>query len=121
MFEISVIIPTYNPGDYIEDCLNSIYRQNYPLNKFEIIIILNGDITKYKNKIVNIINNAPKELTVSLFTTTIAGVSNARNIGLTYAKGDYICFIDDDDIISPTYLSKLISKADNRTIVISNI
>lgn len=121
MFEISVIIPTYNPGDYIEDCLNSIYRQNYPLNKFEIIIILNGDITKYKNKIVNIINNAPKELTVSLFTTTIEGVSNARNIGLTYAKGDYICFIDDDDIISPTYLSKLISKADNRTIVISNI
>ena len=66
MFEISVIIPTYNPGDYIEDCLNSIYRQNYPLNKFEIIIILNGDITKYKNKIVNIINNDPKELTVSL-------------------------------------------------------
>ena len=45
---------------------------------------------------------------------------NARNIGLD-TKGEYICFVDDDDIVSPNYLSDLLENADEQLIVISNI
>ncbi len=48
-------------------------------------------------------------------------MSNARNIGLKVAKGKYICFIDDDDKISPTYLEDLYNKASKDVIVASNV
>lgn len=121
MFEISVIIPTYNPGDYINECLNSLYNQTFPLNSVEVLVILNGNIQKYQETVNNILIRAPKELKVQLFISPKAGVSNARNIGIENATGKYICFIDDDDIVSPSYLASLYSKANSNTIVISNV
>lgn len=121
MIKISVIIPTYNPQFYIGECLESLYRQDLSFEKWEIIIILNGDIVTYKPIINSYINNKPKDCTVRLLCTNITGVSNARNIGLENALGDYICFIDDDDIVSVSYLSRLLQLANNNVMPISNI
>ncbi len=121
MYKISIIIPTYNPDDYIKECLTSIFQQTLSTNLFEIIIILNGDVDKYTPRIKKIIETAPKDLHISFYTTTTKGVSNARNIGIEKATGEYICFIDDDDLISPTYLTQLLEKANDKTVVISNV
>lgn len=119
--KISVIIPSYNPGSYFSECINSLYQQNLPFNMWEIIIILNGNVTLYKNYIEEVLQTKPKELMTTLICTETPGVSNARNMGLNKATGEYICFIDDDDIVSPNYLYKLLSIANKENIVISNI
>lgn len=121
MFEISVIIPTYNPGDYINECINSLYEQTFPLIKFEILVVLNGNIHEYEEKVSKLLKKAPDCLKTKLILSNCPGVSNARNMGIDNANGKFICFIDDDDVVSPSYLSSLYSKADKNTIVISNV
>lgn len=121
MFEISVIIPTYNPGDYINECINSLYNQTFPLMEFEILVILNGNVHEYEEKVNKLLKKAPVFLKTKLLLSNSPGVSNARNMGIDNANGKFICFIDDDDVVSPNYLSSLYSKADKDTIVISNV
>lgn len=116
---ISIIIPTYKPGKYLKDCLDSISKQTLYYKDFEVIIVLNGIVEQYLDYITGIIKDY--KFDVNVIPTTTAGVSNARNIGLKVAKGKYICFIDDDDKISPTYLEDLYNKASKDVIVASNV
>ena len=108
--KISVIIPSYKPGDYLWECLGSLYNQTYPKDQFEVILILNGCNEPYHQQIRAYLDNH-KSLQVRLIQTDNGGVSNARNIGLDESRGEYITFIDDDDFISQTYLEELCSKA----------
>lgn len=108
---ISVIIPTYKPKEYLWECLNSLKNQTLSYDKFEIIIILNGCKEPWKLQIQEYINDELKELNVHFFQTNNPGVSNARNIGLEKAKGEYIIFIDDDDYVSPDYLKVQLCEA----------
>lgn len=118
--KISIILPTYKPKEYLGDCINSIYIQSY--RNFELIIILNGDISnKYIDYINNLLINQPNDIAIHVLKTKTSGVSNARNLGIDIASGEYICFIDDDDIISKYYLEGLIEIADRHTLPISNI
>lgn len=116
---ISVIIPTYRPQAYIWECLLSLATQTLPKNLYEIIIVLNGCNEPFHSQIQQyIIDHLPAHQ-VQLIQTNTGGVSNARNIGLNIAKGDYIAFIDDDDYVSPTYLEELYTLADKNTIVLA--
>lgn len=117
--EISIIIPTFRPGKYIEDCLESINNQVLSKQEYEVIIILNGDIDSYQLYLKELISKYSFQSV--LISTERPGVSNARNIGLSKASGNYICFIDDDDIISPTYLKGLLAKTSSNSIVASNV
>ena len=107
---ISIIIPTYKPQAYIWECLNSIYNQTFSRSNYELILVLNGCHEPYHTQIINWISEHP-ELQVQYYQTDEGGVSNARNIALDNAKGEYVTFIDDDDLISPTYLEELYEKA----------
>ena len=113
--EISVIIPTYKPKDYIFTCLESLSRQTLSSKKIEIIIVLNGCYEPFYTKINNFIE-AHKDSNFILLHTETPGVSNARNIALKRAKGRFITFIDDDDYISDCYLQELLEISDNETI-----
>lgn len=117
--DISIIIPTYKPGTYLKDCLDSINAQTINKKHFEVIIVLNGLIEPY----FEYINELTKtyDFHAAVIATEISGVSNARNLGLSRAQGKYVCFIDDDDKISPTYLEDLYSKASPNSIVASNV
>lgn len=107
-YKISVIIPSYNPGRYLFACLDSLMNQTFPKADFEVIIILNGCYEPYFNQITEYIQyNILK--TWRLIHTETSGVSNARNIGISIAQGEYLTFVDDDDIISPNYLKELYS------------
>lgn len=117
-YRISVIIPTFNPIDYLWMCLDSLYSQTLSKDEFEIIIVLNGCNEPYRSRINSYIA-AHKELHFNLIQTDDSGVSNARNIGLDNAKGEYIAFIDDDDYVSPKYLEELLQKSNDKTIALS--
>ena len=117
---ISVIIPTYRPKDYLWECLDSLLDQTLDKDDFEVIIVLNGCEEPFKGQIEDYIRSHQDDIQIRLFHTLQGGVSNARNIALDHARGEYICFIDDDDYISPSYLEELQSKAAEDTIVISN-
>ena len=121
MYKISIIIPTYNPGNYFLECLKSIYNQTLSYNEFEIIIILNGDIANHRSFINNIYQNRPLNLSMKILESSISGVSRARNIGINKSNGDYIIFLDDDDVISPNYLEQLLGSAHPLAIVASNV
>ena len=112
---VSVIIPTYKPREYLWKCLQSLRNQTLPSSDFEIILILNGCCEPYLSRINDYLLKSDL-CNVRLFQTDESGVSNARNIGLDYAKGDYITFIDDDDYVSSTYLEELYAKASPDTI-----
>ena len=118
--QISVIIPTYRPKDYIWECLDSLRQQTLSRDEFEIILILNGEKEPYYSRIKEYLSLNLKDFNVNIIYTEVAGVSNARNIGLDISKGEYITFMDDDDFVSATFLEKLLETAGKTTVSLSN-
>ena len=115
--KISVIVPTYKPHDYLWDCLNSIYNQTFSKNDYELILVLNGCNEPY-NAQINGWLSKHSELHVQYFQTNEGGVSNARNIALDNVRGEYVTFIDDDDLVSYVFLEELYNgaRANNNTV-----
>jgi putative glycosyltransferase protein len=105
--KISVIIPTYNPGGYLFECLESVFKQTLNASEYEVLIILNGDQNPYENNIKKFLLGYERVNNIKYFYSSKKGVSIARNIGLDLAIGEYICFVDDDDIVSENFLSEL--------------
>ena len=99
---ISVIIPVYNVEKYLEECLDSVLRQSY--QDFEVLLIDDGS-KDGSGKICDAY--ASKDSRFSVIHKENGGVSSARNLGLKKAKGEYIAFVDSDDIIADDYLEKL--------------
>lgn len=107
MNKISVIIPTYKPQGYLRECLISLDKQTLSHHLFEVILVLNGCKDPYYSEIVSL-QKQLQDLHIQIFYTDETGVSNARNIGLDAATGEYITFIDDDDYVSESYLEDLL-------------
>lgn len=105
--KISVIIPSYKPGDYLWECLDSLCDQSLDRKVFEVVIVLNGCNQPYADQIQEYISGHQTHC-ILLIKTDRSGVSNARNIGIEAARGEYLTFVDDDDIVSPTYLENLL-------------
>lgn len=107
---ISVIIPVYNVGKYIEKCINSIINQKY--KNIEIIIVDDGS-TDNSGKIIDRLSKKDKRIIVKHKKN--GGVSSARNEGLNLVTGKYVCFVDGDDYVMDdyiTYMYDLINKKD---------
>lgn len=104
---VSVIIPSYKPGDYLWECLDSLCNQSLDGKDFEVLIVLNGCNKPFAEQIEKYIKRNQTHC-IRLIQTDEPGVSNARNIGIEVAKGEYITFVDDDDIVSPAYLEDLL-------------
>ncbi len=119
--DVSVIIPTYRPGPYLKECLASLARQTLSAHRFEVIIVLNGCDEPYRAMVAEYAGEMPRACTVRLLHTLQAGVSNARNMGMDMAAGDYLCFIDDDDWVSPTFLERLLAMAGEGVVAVSNV
>lgn len=113
--KISVIVPTYKPQGYLWECLNSIYNQTFSKSDYELVLVLNGCNEPFNAQIEDWLGKH-SDLQVQFFQTDEGGVSNARNIALDNAKGEYITFIDDDDLVSPMYLQELFENATPDTI-----
>lgn len=101
--KISVIIPAYNSQDVILNCLNSVCNQTY--KNLEIIVVLkdSGDKT---TEIIQKLND-PRIKVIK--QNDDSGAGGARNIGLKSAHGDWIGFVETDDVIDLNFYQKLIS------------
>lgn len=92
--KVSVVIPAYNAEKYLEECLNSVLNQTH--KDVELVIVNDGSIDGTR-KILD--NYAQVHENITVIHTENGGVSRARNIGLNYAIGDYIMFLDADDLL----------------------
>lgn len=117
--KISVIVPSYKPGEYIYECLDSLCCQTFDPKEYEVVLILNGCDQPYTNQIREYICRHQDRL-ILLMQTDTPGVSNARNIGIEEAHGKFLVFVDDDDIVSPTYLDDLLKVSSEISIGCAN-
>lgn len=117
MIKLSVIIPVYNSEKKgLADCLDSLTRQSY--KDFELILINDGSTD---NSLAICKEFERKDNRIRTINKKNTGVSDSRNIGLGVASGEYITFIDSDDLIEQDYLKELISNSVNTDLVICGI
>ena len=103
---ISVIIPTYNDGAYLDACLDSIRSQQLNGQTIEVIVVDDGSEEK------ELRSEGVKELRsegVTFIRQEHAGQSAARNRGLQAAKGEFIVFVDADDRLEPDWMAQHLS------------
>ena len=107
MPQISVIVPVYKAEKYIESCVSSILAQSY--RDFELILVEDGSPDR-SGEICDVLAKTDDRITV--IHKENGGAATARNAGLDVAKGEYIAFIDGDDMVHPQYLKYLFSLLD---------
>ena len=115
---ISIIVPVYNVDAYLKQCVDSILNQKY--ENFELLLIDDGSTDK-SGEICDVYEQRDKR--VRVFHKKNGGVSSARNVGLDNAQGDWIAFVDSDDIVTPDYLFDLYDslKENDIDLVIQNL
>lgn len=100
---ISVIIPLYNAAQTIELTLSSLERNK--LDAFEVIVVDDGSTDNGYDVVCEYIKNS--KMTINLIKQSNHGVSSARNVGIKAARGEYMLFLDADDLLADLYLDCL--------------
>lgn len=103
---VSVIVPIYNVEQYLRECIDSIIRQTY--KNLEIILVDDGSPDNC-GKIAE--TYAEKDNRIKVLHKENGGLSDARNVGITEAKGEYISLIDSDDYISEFFIEIMMKNA----------
>jgi len=106
--KLSIIIPVCNVEKYIGPCLESIYRQGLSDGDFEVIVVNDGS-TDNSMKVVEDIRLHHHN--IQIIHQDHAGPSVCRNEGMEMAKGEYVLFVDSDDLLMDNGLTVLLKKA----------
>ena len=102
---VSVIIPVYNCEEYIGECIDSVAEQTY--DNIEIIVVNDGS----KDGSENIIKDKRKRYrNILYYKQRNEGVSAARNLGIKKARGEYITFVDGDDLVGKYLVERLVNQ-----------
>lgn len=104
---VSVVICSYNRAAYISGALDSLYQQTASKNNFEVIVVDNNS-TDGTEQVVSKWRSENPEGYFHYSTETNQGASYARNTGAQLAKGQWLCFMDDDAIATPSYIENII-------------
>ena len=91
---VSIIVPVYNVAPYLRQCMDSLINQTY--RNIEIICVNDG-ATDESGAILA--EYAAKDSTIKVISQKNAGLSAARNVGFSFATGDYVMYVDSDDWI----------------------
>jgi len=110
MPKVSVIIPTYNRAPVLPDALESLSKQSY--QDFEVIVVDDGS-TDNTHAVVE--TYCKKDSRIKYFYQENKERSAARNYGITLAQGEYIAFLDSDDIYLPSKIEKQVHLLDNHS------
>ncbi len=100
---ISVIIPVYNASQFIKKTINSVLNQSY--TNYEIIVVDDGSTDNTKEVLQSLINDNK----IKYYYIKNSGVSTAANFGIRKAKGNYIFFLDHDDLFMVNKLKEIIN------------
>ena len=104
---VSIIVPVYNTGDFLEECLDSLVSQT--LSNIEILCIDDGS-SDHSPAILDAY--ASRDARVKVVHQANSGVSTSRNKGLDMASGEYVLFVDSDDYIETYSCERLVAVAD---------
>ena len=102
MHTISVIVPIFNAGAYLAKCIESLIHQ--PYTALQIILVNDGSTD---DSLAIAQQYAAQDSRIEVYTQTNRGQSVARNLGLQYAKGEYISFVDADDYVDNDFYTVL--------------
>ena len=104
--KVSVIVPVYNVEQYLEECVQSISSQTY--QNIEIVLVDDGSKDSSGKMCDDMSLNDDR---IVVIHKENGGLSSARNAGIAKATGDYYIFVDSDDVISPSMVESMVSKA----------
>jgi len=108
---VSVIVPVYNVEQYLDACLESIRRQSY--GSIEIIVVEDCSVDR---SLSVVLNHTYDDRIKLIRHSKNRGLSAARNTGLTAARGEFVLFIDSDDLIAPDLISECIAAASSEAV-----
>lgn len=104
--KVSIIIPLYNKAPYVTKALDSVLAQSF--KDYECIIVNDGSTDNSEAVVQSWLSqNSQYTVHFTLYTQENAGVSAARNHGISLSTGEYICFLDADDWWAPTFLEEM--------------
>lgn len=98
---LSVVIPFYNMGAYLDEALQSVYRSDY--RNVEVIVVNDGSD---KQESIETLKTLQSKYQFTLIEQSNKGLSAARNTGAKAVKGEFMAFLDPDDAVAPTYFGK---------------
>ena len=104
-YSLSIVLPVFNVEKYLERCIKSILEGTY--KDLELVIVNDGTKDDSENIIIRYLE---KYNNITYIVKENGGLSHARNVGYTYAKGEYIAFFDSDDYIEKDMYEKLMAK-----------
>jgi len=108
--KVSVIVPIFNVGSYVYQCVSSITNQTY--KNIEIILVIDGS---EDDSALTCYSLAKKDKRIKVIEKDNGGLVSARKEGLKHATGNYILNIDGDDWISEDCIEKLVNNSSNGT------
>lgn len=105
--KVSVIIPVYNPGPYIEPCIRSLLAQSLSRKEFEVIFIDDGSTDDTPARLAELEASSPHLRVITIPNSGWPG--KPRNVGTDAAAGEYVMFLDQDDALEPQSLQRMYS------------
>ena len=117
-FKVSVIVPIYNVEEYLAECLDSLLHQT--IDSIEVVMVDDGSPD---NSAVIAKEYAEKYPNFVYYYKENGGLGSARNFGVKQARGEYITFVDSDDIVDDDLYEKMYYRAnkDNSDMAICNV
>lgn len=108
--KVSIIIPYFNHGEYLQGCLNSVFNSSYP--NYDVILVNDSSIDDHSIEMFESINNEK----VKKFTIPNGGPCSAKNFGVSQASGEIIGFLDSDNEFFSTYIEKAVNAISNSSV-----
>ncbi|WP_460519989.1 glycosyltransferase family 2 protein, partial [Flindersiella endophytica] len=103
--KVSVIVPVYNPGPYVEDLISSLLRQSLPSSEFEAVFVDDGSTDDTPARLDALMAEHPHLRVIHQENSGWSG--KPRNVGIEAAQGDYVFFADNDDWLGDEALSRM--------------
>ena len=106
---VSVIVPVYNVEAYLAECVESVRNQTYP--ELEIILVDDGS-TDGRGRLCDAL--AAQDARIRVIHKENGGLSDARNVGMSSAKGEYFTFVDSDDVLPRNAVARMCSQCEEQ-------
>ena len=103
--KVSVVVPVYNPGRYIEDCITSLVQQSLPADEYEVCFVDDGSTDETPARLDQLAGEHPNVRVIHQEPSGWSG--KPRNVGIEATTGEYIMFVDNDDYLGPEALQRM--------------
>ena len=103
--KVSVIVPVYNPGIYIEDCIASLLRQSLPSDDYEMVFVDDGSTDDTPARLDALAAENPRVKVIHQENSGWSG--KPRNVGIDASEGAYVMFVDNDDYLGDEALERM--------------